>query len=276
MSRVNRAMDRPKSQSSAITESRPDPVFSGNYVAAPSKAHFGSVGPIRAILFDKDGTLVDFQRTWGPAVQAVILHLAGGNRAVCERLVAASGFIEAEQRFLPDSPLIGEPTSVYGALWAKALGRPANAALFAEIDQLLCDTTTLHLAAVGDPKTLLSALAARGYRLGMITNDAEITARAHARKLGLDKFLEFVAGYDSGHGAKPEPGPVLAFAQAVGVAPSETAVVGDTVLDLVAARAAGAIAIGVLTGPVPSAILAPYADALFNSPAEFAAWLGSR
>lgn len=236
----------------------------------------GKVGPIHAILFDKDGTLVDFQRTWGPAVRAVMQHLASGNRDAYDRLVAASRFVEAGQRFLPDSPLIAEPTSVYGALWATALGRPANAEFFAEVDRLLCDATTQYLAAIGDPMTLLTLLAARGYRLGMITNDAEITARAHARKLGLDKYLEFIAGYDSGFGAKPEPGPVLAFAQAVGVPASETAVIGDTVLDHAAARAAGAIAIGVLTGPTPFAIPAPFADALFPSAAEFAAWLDSR
>jgi phosphoglycolate phosphatase len=62
----------------------------------------------------------------------------------------------------------------------------------------------------------------------------------------------------------------------VGVAPSETAVIGDSVLDLAAARAAGAIAIGVLTGPAPYAVLAPHADALLTSAAEFAAWLDSR
>jgi phosphoglycolate phosphatase len=144
-------------------------------------AHLGKVGPIRAILFDKDGTLVDFQRTWGPAAQTVMQRLASGNRAAYDRLVAASRFVEAEQRFLPDSPLIAEPTSVYGALWATALGRPANAKFFAEIDQLLCDATTQHLAAIGDPKTLLTFLAARGYRLGMTTNDTEITARTRSR-----------------------------------------------------------------------------------------------
>lgn len=277
MYRVNQAMDRPKAQSPAITESRPNSAFPGKHPATPSNmAHLGKVGPIRAILFDKDGTLVDFQRTWGPATREVMQRLAGGNRAAYERLVAASRFIEAEQRFLPDSPLIAEPTSVYGALWATALGRSANAAFFAEIDQLLCDATTQHLAAIGDPKTLLTFLAGRGYRLGMITNDAEITARAHARKLGLDEFLEFVAGYDSGFGAKPDPGPILAFAQAIGMLPSEIGVVGDTVLDLAAARAAGAVAIGVLTGLTPSAILAPLADALFASPAEFVSWLDSR
>jgi phosphoglycolate phosphatase len=241
---------------------------------SPAAAPFR--GPIRAILFDKDGTLVDFQRTWGPAVQAVMQHLASGDRAAYARLAAAIRFVEAEQRFLPDSPFIAEPTSVFGALWATALGRPANAEFFAEIDRLLCDATIGHLAAIGDPKTLLTLLAARGYRLGMITNDAELTARAHARKLGLDQVLKFIAGYDSGFGAKPDPGPVLAFAQAVGVPPAEIAVVGDAVHDLAAARAAGAIAIGVLTGPAPSAILAPNADALLASPAELATWLDGR
>ena len=277
MYRVNPAMDGPKSQSPPIMESRPNAAFSAGHAAAPANtAPLGKTRPIRAILFDKDGTLVDFQRTWGPATEAVMRRLADGSRAAYERLVVASRFVEAEQRFLPDSPLIAEPTSVYGVLWATALGRPASAEFFAEIDQLLCDATTRHLAAIGDPRALLTSLAARGYRLGMITNDAEITARAHLRKLGLDKYLEFVAGYDSGFGAKPDPGPVLAFAQAVGVAPSETAVVGDSVLDLAAARAAGAIAIGVLTGPAPAAVLAPHADAVFTSPAEFAAWLDRR
>ncbi len=242
----------------------------------PSKTRLGKVGPIRAVLFDKDGTLVDFQRTWGPAVREVMQHLASGNGAAYQRLAAASRFVEAEQRFLPDSPLIAEPTSGYGALWATALGRGANAEFFAEIDRLVCDATTRHLAAIGDPKALMTLLAARGYRLGMFTNDAEITARAHARKLGLDKLLKFIAGYDSGFGAKPDPEPVLAFARAVGVPASETAVVGDTVADVAAARAAGAIAIGVLTGPAPSAILASGADVVLTSPTEFAAWLANR
>ncbi len=235
-----------------------------------------AIAGIRAILFDKDGTLIDFERTWGPAVDAVMRHLADGDRAVYARLAAASRFDQAAQRFLPDSPLIAEPTSVYGRPWADALGRPATADFFAEIDRLLCDATTEHLAPIGDPRALLTALAERGYRLGLVTNDAEITARAHIAKLGVDQLLHFVAGYDSGFGTKPQPGPVLAFARSVGIAAGQIAVVGDTPLDLVAARAAGAIAIGVLTGPVPASSLAPHADALIASPAELPAWLDGR
>ena len=46
--------------------------------------------PIRAILFDKDGTLVDFQRTWGPATHTVMTQLCNGDSAAFERLAAVS------------------------------------------------------------------------------------------------------------------------------------------------------------------------------------------
>ena len=47
---------------------------------------------IRAILFDKDGTLVDFNRTWGPAVQSVLKDLARGSEARQEGRAWATQF----------------------------------------------------------------------------------------------------------------------------------------------------------------------------------------
>jgi phosphoglycolate phosphatase len=235
--------------------------------------HARNVLPIRAILFDKDGTIVDFDRTWGPAVQAVLRHLAGGNAALYRKLSAESGLVDGAH-FGPDSPLIEEPTSVFAALWAKLLGRPADPAFFREIDRLLCKATTVHLAVIDDPKAVMSELIGRGYQLGLITNDAEATARVHVRKLGLDRILVFVAGYDSGFGVKPEPGPVLAFAAAVGVSTTEIVMVGDTALDVVMARKAGARAVGVLTGPNSSdSLKVAKPDAVIASIAQLSAWL---
>ena len=88
-------------------------------------------------------------------------------------------------------------------------------------------------------------------------------------------MLEFVAGYDSGLGAKPEPGPVIAFAAAVGVSTNEIVVVGDFALDVATARNAGARAVAVLTGPqsirVPGGSVEP--DAVVASIMELPAWL---
>ena len=232
--------------------------------------------PIRAILFDKDGTLVDFQRTWGPATDLVLKTLAAGDRAAYRKLADVSRFVEADRRFLPGSPLIAEPTPVFAALWAGALGRTASAAFAAEVDRLFAEAAVAHLTPIGNPPALLGELARRGYRLGLMTNDAEANTRAQARQLGVDHLLDFVAGYDSGFGAKPEPGPVLAFAALLDIDAHDIAVVGDAAHDLIAARAAGAVAIGVRTGLAEDRILAPYADGLIASVEELPGWLDSR
>ena len=231
--------------------------------------------PIRAILFDKDGTLVDFQRTWGPATHTVLTKLSNGDTAAFERLAMVSLYDPAERRLLPGSPVVIETTYGYGKLWAQALGIPVTPQFIDHIDALFFQETLDHLTPMGDVAALLKGLRVRGYRLGLMTNDADANTRAQLRQLGLDELLEFIAAYDSGYGHKPDPAPVLAFAQFAGLAPAEIAVVGDTEHDLVAARAAGATAVGVLSGPVPRERLAPHADVLLPSIAKLDDWLSS-
>jgi len=231
--------------------------------------------PIRAILFDKDGTLVDFQRTWGPATHTVLTRLSNGDSAVFDRLCVVSLYDAAARQLMPGSPVVIETTYGYGKLWAEVLGVPLSREFVDHVDQMFFQTTLDHLAAIGDVKALLTGLAARGLRLGLMTNDADLNTRAQLQRLGLDRLLEFVAAYDSGHGHKPDPDPVLAFAAFAGVAPAQVAVVGDTEHDLAAARAAGAVAVGVLSGPVPCERLLPHADVLLPSIAALDDWLCS-
>lgn len=106
----------------------------------------------------------------------------------------------------------------------------------------------------------MEALHARGLKLGLATNNSEASGRAQIAALGLDGFLDFVAGYDTGHGAKPAAGMVLAFADHLGVTPGQIAMVGNSAHDMTAARAAGALAIAVLTGPAAREVLEPLAD----------------
>jgi phosphoglycolate phosphatase len=231
--------------------------------------------PIRAILFDKDGTLVDFQRTWGPATHTVLTKLSNGDSAAFERLAAVSLYDPAERRLLSGSPVVIETTYGYGKLWAQALGIPVTPEFIDRIDALYFQETLDHLTPIGDVAALLDSLRVRGYRVGLMTNDADANTRAQLRQLGIDALLEFVAAYDSGYGHKPDADPVLAFARFSGLAPAQIAVVGDSEHDLVAARAAGASAVGVLSGPVPRERLAPHADALLPSIAELDDWLRS-
>ena len=232
--------------------------------------------PLKAILFDKDGTLIDFDATWGPAAYEVMRALSAGDAGKLDALIAVSDYVEAERRFRPTSPLIAGSSASYGPLWAKALGREPGPDLYGEMDDLFRFWGLETLAPVGEPAAVAAALKTRGLKLGIATNDAERSARAQAAALGLDAYLEFLAGYDSGFGGKPDPGMVLAFAAACGCRPDEVALIGDTLHDLHAARAAGAVSIAVLTGPTRAAArpgLEPHADHVIDSIADLPALL---
>jgi phosphoglycolate phosphatase len=87
-------------------------------------------------------------------------------------------------------------------------------------------------------------------------------------------LLDFVAGFDAGHGQKPQPGMALAFAHAIAQPAAHIAVVGDTVADLQMGRAAGAGAcIGVLSGISDRARLEPWADLVIDDIAALEAVL---
>ncbi len=215
---------------------------------------------IAAVLFDKDGTLIDFDGTWGPAFHAIIHALAKGEPRAVRAQADALHFSLDDKRFRATSPIIAGSSASYGRLWGEAIGRVDHAALRQEINSLSAAESIKSLTPIGRPGEVFAALIARGLRLGVATNNSEASARRHIEALGLSAKVEFIAGYDSGHGGKPEPGMVLAFARLIGVEPREVALVGNSIHDLHAARAAGALAIGVLSGPAGREELAPHAD----------------
>jgi phosphoglycolate phosphatase len=77
---------------------------------------------LAGILFDKDGTLIDFDLTWGPASVAVMRTLARGDDAAFTRLAAANGVDPLACTIDPASPLVAGSSASYGWLWAQALG----------------------------------------------------------------------------------------------------------------------------------------------------------
>jgi phosphoglycolate phosphatase len=221
--------------------------------------------PLKAILFDKDGTLIDFDRTWGEAGYKVMQSLAKGDEAAFARLVTVSDYDLERRTYRPSSHLVAGASGDFGVLWARALERTDVTTVIDEIDRLFMAEAHLSLSPIGDPLAILSELAMRGFALGIATNDAEAAAFQQAELLGLTPHLAFIVGRDSGHGRKPDPGMVAAFARKTGHAVNEIALVGDSTHDLHAARAAGAVAIAVLSGPASEAELAPHADHVIAS-----------
>lgn len=225
---------------------------------------------IAAILFDKDGTLFDFQKTWGGWAVSALRALSGGDRAVMDRLAQAMEFDIAAQRFGPGSLVIAGTTGEVATMLQPILPGRAAEDIARELNLLSRDAPQTPAV---DLPACLGALRARGLRLGIVTNDAEGSARTHLEGAGIADLVDFVAGYDSGYGAKPAPGQLLAFAGAEGIAPHRIAMVGDSLHDMAAARAAGMRAVGVLTGPATRAVLAPAAEVVLADIGEIAGWI---
>lgn len=222
------------------------------------------MAPVRGIVFDKDGTLIDFERTWTPVFVESAEALADGIGLpeMAAVWLQTTGRDAATGRVLPDTLLASGTTDAVAARWkAISPALPALDELVPWLDAFWERRTLELLAPVGDLVGLLDGLLRHGLRLGVATNDTERAAHATLRRLGLAERLHFVAGYDSGHGAKPDPGMILAFCRAMELDPAAVAMVGDSPADLAAGRAAGCgRVIGVLTGTSPAEVLAPLAD----------------
>jgi len=230
------------------------------------------VTKLDGLLFDKDGTLFDFHATWSAWAKGLIVTLAEGRPGVAEALAAALEFDLEAERFRPGSPAIASPNRDVAACVAGALGT-------ADVDavETVLDYHARHapLSPAVPLAPLLEGLRAQGLILGVMTNDSESTAHAHLEAAGVAALFDFVAGYDSGYGAKPEPGPLLAFAQAHGLRPGRVAMVGDSTHDLLAGRAAGMQTLAVLTGAAGAGDLAPFADHVLAHIGEIPAWLAA-
>jgi phosphoglycolate phosphatase len=228
--------------------------------------------PIRGILFDKDGTLLDFAATWVPVNRIAALTLARGDQGLAARLLAAGGQDPATGEVTAGAPLAAGHAGEIAALWAGILGEADVAAVTRIVDRVFVEEGARHAVAVTDLPHLLSTLKARGLKLGIATSDSAAGLAATIALFGIASLLDYAAGFDSGHGAKPDPGMVHGFCRATGIAPAEVAVVGDNLHDLEMGRRAGAgLLVGVLTGTGTRDGLMPAADHVIDDVGGLAA-----
>lgn len=231
--------------------------------------------PIRAVLFDKDGTLLDYHRTWGPINLAAAEIAADGDGLLADRLLALGGMDRASMITRPGSLLAAAHTTEIAAAWVDAGSPLPLADLAGRLDALFTASATGSVP-IGDLDACFSALRITGLTLGIASSDNEASIRLMLDHLGLAHHIAFVTGYDSGHGVKPGPGMALAFAEAIGLKPSEIAVVGDNSHDIDMGRSAGAgLVIGVLSGTGDKATLEPIADVCLTDIGELPAFLAA-
>jgi HAD superfamily hydrolase (TIGR01509 family) len=188
--------------------------------------------PAPAFLFDLDGTLID----------SVYQHVIAWRHALSRLDIDLSVW------------RIHRRIGMSGGLFVSALMRETGISLSAaDIDMLQEAHATEYLALADSVRPLpgatglLAALTARKVPWMIATSGRAATARLALPLLRLPEDT-FMVTRDMVRRAKPDPDLFLAAAAQLGVDPRDAMVVGDSVWDLLAARRAGAIGIGLMSG----------------------------
>ena len=196
-------------------------------MAAPAPAHFRGRA-LGAVLFDLDGTLLDTAGDIGLALNRAIAEFDWPPLPLADvrRFIGAGGAI-----------LVDRAASLQGR------------ALSAQLRSTIVQRFFHHYGELGesgeyaaDPypgaADALRDLHAAGLRIAVVTNKQHRFAVNVLRLRGLMNWVDCVVGGDTCERRKPDPQPLLYACQALGVEPRATLMVGDSINDAKAARAA--------------------------------------
>jgi HAD superfamily hydrolase (TIGR01549 family) len=190
------------------------------------------VQAVPALIFDLDGTLVD----------TVYAHIFAWQRALAEAGMPIDGW-RIHRR-------IGMSGGLFARAVARELGRPLSLkeieALQRRHGQLFEQLLPVRRPLPGAVK-LLRRLREEGIPHGIATSGSRPLIDRSLEALGVGVETVVIERGDVPR-AKPEPDLFLACAERLGVSPSECYVVGDAVWDLLAARRARMLSIGLLSG----------------------------
>ena len=225
---------------------------------------------IDLVVFDKDGTIIDFGHMWsGWAVALAGALDAAAGRSVEGPLFAMLGYDAVTGTVLPGGGLAATPMARLRERTHDVLVREGLTDDDAEV-ALGATWRAPDPVGLAHPITDLGVLFGRfravGLRIAIATSDDRDPTERTLAALGLDGAIEALVCADDGVPVKPAPDMVLHLCAATAVAPARTAVVGDSPADLRMARAAGAgLVVGVLTGVGQRADLEPLADVVVDS-----------
>lgn len=187
------------------------------------------IGPINAVLFDLDGTLLDTVLDLHAAANAMLTDL--GRPPVSEEAIrryVGRGIPSLVKRVLAGDIAADATTSTSAPDDAVAIFR-----------QHYAHFNGRRAIAFPDVIEGLDAFRAAGLPLGVVTNKAHAFTVPLLERTGLAPYMSVVLSGDSLPRAKPDPMPLIWACGRLGTSPAETLMIGDSINDFAAARAAG-------------------------------------
>ncbi|UVI30568.1 HAD-IA family hydrolase [Paenibacillus spongiae] len=182
---------------------------------------------IRTLLFDLDGTILDTNEL---IIQSFLHSLEG---------VVPAGF--GRDQIIPT---MGLPLAVQMQGFSNLEEVSHLVSMYREINLRLHDEYVKPFPYVQE---VLARLQAEGFQIGIVTTKAKLTTERGLRYTELYDYVmpEGIITIDDVVHPKPHPEPVLKAIEALGADPAATVMIGDSVVDIEAAEAAGCIPVGV-------------------------------
>ena len=177
-----------------------------------------------AIVWDLDGTLIDSAPDLCRALNLVLWE------SRCEALEVESV-----------RPMIGNGVAKLVERGFMAAGRElSNAELVRVVERFMThysENPTAHTRLYPGVGETLKEFAAAGVKQGLCTNKPEAVTRLILQQLNIDQYFQAVVGGDTTDARKPDPEPLRYCIDAMGAAVSDTIMIGDSAVDVGAARA---------------------------------------
>jgi phosphoglycolate phosphatase len=222
------------------------------------------------VIFDKDGTLIDFNFMWAAWVRELarrIEHETG--RGLAPNLYARMGYDAETDRVRAGSPLAAHSMAALKTLTIQIIeqaGLPKRAAGSAAARAWFVPDAVALSRPLGDVQGVFSTLRRHGIRVAVATSDDRAPTEATLQAMGVAELVDALVCADDGLANKPAPDMIHSLCRTLKVAPSDAIVVGDSVADMLAGRAARVgLCVGVLSGVTPQAELQPYADRILRT-----------
>lgn len=227
---------------------------------------------IRGVLLDKDGTIVDIDKTWVPVARLVVEEIVSryGARGLQEELLEAIGIRAGVVD--PDGSMARGTNQGIARDFLEVLARHGTAVLEDELAVFsracfddYCAKVTIY-PTVEDLAGLLERIRSGPRALGLATADTLVSAENCLRQLGVREMFDFVGADDGVITPKPHPDLLHEFCRVCGLEPGEVVMVGDTTADVELGRRGGA---GMVIGIAPEGTrVARMADIRLDSVTE--------
>ena len=220
---------------------------------------------IKAILFDKDGTLFHFNETWGPWFYDVLFELSDGKHDLLLELANLLKYDYKTKTFYKNSPFIagteGETIRIMLSLLPNF-----------EEENLIKWLSKKSMSVDGKPVDnlleTLEQIQEKNIIMGVATNDSVSSAHNQLEENNIKRFFGYIYGFDSGFGFKPGTGMQKEFLRETSLLANEVIMVGDSMADIESGNKIGMTRVAVLTGPLGRSELEKKADIVLNSISE--------